>query len=83
MSLFSAVVSGLLISHFGYYAYFCYLGPLIMMVGGGLLFTISETISSAQIIGYQILFAIGYGSVIQAHSSEYYSGPLLGSDILF
>lgn len=53
--VFAAGFSGALVSVLGYYWPWLVAGPLLIMVGAGLLYTVKETSSSAILIGYQIV----------------------------
>lgn len=63
--VFAAGFSGALVSVLGYYWPWLVAGPLLIMVGAGLLYTVKETSSSAILIGYQILLGVGVGVVMQ------------------
>lgn len=68
-----------MVSALGRYWYFLVFGPLLICVGGGLLYTIDEYTSNAKLIGYQIITALGVGSVLQNTISEFPSSPPLPS----
>ncbi|BGP04230.1 hypothetical protein JCM10049v2_000028 [Rhodotorula toruloides] len=61
----AAGVCGALISTFGYYWPFLVFGPIFSCIGSGLLYTVDEHTSSAKLIGFQIILAIGVGAVLQ------------------
>lgn len=60
----SAVIA-YLVTFIGYYTPFMILASVLMSVGGGLLSTLDRNASSAQYIGYQIIFGVGVGCGIQ------------------
>ncbi|KAJ3709983.1 major facilitator superfamily domain-containing protein [Lentinula raphanica] len=61
----SVVGSGQLVGRFGYYWPFLVGAPIFLAVGSGLLYTVSTTTSSAQLIGFQILAGVGTGMGMQ------------------
>lgn len=61
----AAAGSGIAVSAIGRYKPWLVLGPLITCVGGGLLYTITAESSTAQLVGYQILLALGVGTALQ------------------
>lgn len=61
----SAAASGLTISLSGNYWNILVFGPWLRCVGAGLLYTLHETSPNAKYIGYQILFGLGVGMVMQ------------------
>ncbi|GAA5917435.1 hypothetical protein JCM6882_008662 [Rhodosporidiobolus microsporus] len=63
--VFSAAISGGVISYTGYYWPWMIGPPALSAVGSGLLFTVSQDESSARLIGYQIVLAIGIGCAMQ------------------
>lgn len=63
--VFSAGIVGGLVSYWGYYWPFLVSFPAFMCIGSGLLYTITAETSSAKLIGYQILLAVGVGAVMQ------------------
>lgn len=67
----AAGVSGGIVTAFGRYKYILVFGPWFLCIGGGLLFTVDEFTSSAKLIGYQILLALGIGLVFQQVSLKY------------
>jgi len=58
-------VSGLTVSLFGNYWNFLVFGPWLASVGAGLLYTLHEHSSNGKYIGYQIIFGLGVGMVMQ------------------
>ncbi|CAJ2500864.1 Uu.00g037170.m01.CDS01 [Anthostomella pinea] len=60
-----SILSGGLISTFGYYAPFMILGSVLTAIGGGLLTTFSPSTPSPVWIGYQILYGAGVGMGLQ------------------
>lgn len=62
---FGAVVAGVAVSRFGYYAPFMVAGSAIMAVGAGLLTTFHVGTPASQWIGYQIIFGFGCGICVQ------------------
>ncbi|KAJ3797369.1 ABC transporter [Lentinula aff. detonsa] len=61
----SVVGSGQIVGKFGYYWPFLVCAPVFLAVGSGLLYTVSTSISSAQLIGFQILAGVGTGMGMQ------------------
>lgn len=61
----AAGVSGGVVTAFGRYKWILVFGPSFLCIGGGLLYTVDEHTSSAKLIGYQILLALGIGLVFQ------------------
>ncbi|GAA6031379.1 hypothetical protein JCM8097_005632 [Rhodosporidiobolus ruineniae] len=59
----SVIISGRLVARFGSYWIFLVLGPIPGAIGAGLLYTVSPTTKSANIIGYQILAGVGVGAM--------------------
>jgi len=57
--------SGLVVSLTGNYWNFLVFGPWLLCVGAGLLYTLHETSSNSKYIGYQIVFGLGVGMVMQ------------------
>ena len=41
------------------------IGPFFIAIGAGLLYTVSREISSAKLIGYQILLGVGIGMTVR------------------
>ncbi|KAF8484186.1 major facilitator superfamily domain-containing protein [Gautieria morchelliformis] len=60
----SALV-GIVVGRVGRYWHILVLAPLVGSVASGLMFTINEHTSSAQIIGFQILWAVSIGATLQ------------------
>ncbi|KAJ3740123.1 ABC transporter [Lentinula detonsa] len=61
----SVVGSGQLVGKFGYYWPFLVCAPIFLAIGSGLLYTVSTSISSASLIGFQILAGVGTGMGMQ------------------
>ncbi|KAJ3850785.1 ABC transporter [Lentinula lateritia] len=61
----SVIGSGQLVGKFGYYWPFLVCAPVFLAVGSGLLYTVSPTTTSAQLIGFQILAGVGTGMGMQ------------------
>ncbi|KAK9893727.1 MFS general substrate transporter [Cystobasidium minutum MCA 4210] len=61
----AAGISGGVVTAFGRYKWILVFGPWFLCIGGGLFFTVDETTSSAKLIGYQIILALGIGLVFQ------------------
>ncbi|KAF2639763.1 MFS transporter [Massarina eburnea CBS 473.64] len=61
----SSIVVGGLITKFGYYAPFMWLGSAIFTIGCGMLYTLKVDSSPGKWIGYQILAGIGCGASVQ------------------
>ncbi|KAJ3578724.1 hypothetical protein NPX13_g1837 [Xylaria arbuscula] len=61
----TSIISGGLITTFGYYTPFMIFGTIIGSIGAGLLTTWTPSISTGVWIGYQILFGIGIGAGLQ------------------
>ncbi|KAI1099136.1 putative efflux pump [Jackrogersella minutella] len=60
-----AILAGVAVTVFGYYAPFMILGTVLISVGGGLLSTWTPQTGSGTWIGYQILFGAGVGMSMQ------------------
>ncbi|TGO61660.1 hypothetical protein BOTNAR_0125g00050 [Botryotinia narcissicola] len=63
--LFSPMASGAYITAYGHYIPIMYLGACLAVVGSGLLSTLTITSSQAQYVGYQVIVALGAGTVQQ------------------
>ncbi|KAI0505130.1 putative efflux pump [Xylaria bambusicola] len=61
----TSIISGGLITTFGYYTPFMIFGTIIGSIGAGLLTTWTPHVSTGVWIGYQILFGIGIGAGLQ------------------
>jgi predicted MFS family arabinose efflux permease len=61
----SSIISGGMISAYGYFNPFLIAGSSLATVGAGLLYTLSTTSSSSAWIGYQALTGLGMGLAIQ------------------
>ncbi|KAE9406660.1 transporter [Gymnopus androsaceus JB14] len=61
----TVISSGQIVGVFGYYWPFLVGAPIFLAVGSGLLYTLSTTTSSAQLIGFQILAGVGTGMGMQ------------------
>jgi EmrB/QacA subfamily drug resistance transporter len=76
-----AAFSGGVINFTGRYWYWLFCGPLLSSVGSGLLYTITATTPSSQLIGYQLLFGAGVGFALQntviAIQAEYHDNEKL------
>ncbi|KAK7702816.1 hypothetical protein SLS64_009426 [Diaporthe eres] len=59
------IMVGVLTSKIGYYMPFIYVSVIVSAVGSGLLITLSSNTSTAQWIGYQILYGFGSGCGFQ------------------
>ncbi|UPK95961.1 hypothetical protein LCI18_006896 [Fusarium solani-melongenae] len=62
----ASLSTGILVKRIGYYTPFMILGVCFMSVGAGLLTTLHVDTSAPKLIGYQILYGWGMGSVSQA-----------------
>ncbi|RSL95291.1 hypothetical protein CEP52_012165 [Fusarium oligoseptatum] len=62
----ASLSTGILVKRIGYYTPFMILGVCFMSVGAGLLTTLHIDTSTPKLIGYQILYGWGMGSVSQA-----------------
>jgi len=60
-----SAVAGLIVSLTGNYWYFLVFGPWLVCVGAGLLYTLHEQSSNGKYIGYQIIFGLGVGMIMQ------------------
>ncbi|KAI2629894.1 putative efflux pump [Hypoxylon sp. NC1633] len=60
-----AMIAGILVTVFGYYAPFMVVGTVLMSIGGGLLSTWNPDTTAGAWIGYQILFGAGVGMGMQ------------------
>ncbi|KAH7886722.1 ABC transporter [Phlebopus sp. FC_14] len=61
----TTIVTSAFIARTGHYWTVLVMGPALCCVAGGLLSTITETMSNAKLIGYQILYGVGIGSTMQ------------------
>ncbi|GAW05671.1 major facilitator transporter-like protein [Lentinula edodes] len=61
----SVIGSGQIVGKFGYYWPFLVCAPIFLAVGSGLLYTVSPSTTSAQLIGFQILAGVGTGMGMQ------------------
>ena len=59
--LFAPMLSGALITAFGYYVPFMYVGSILATIGSGLLYTLQPDSSSSVLAGYQFLAGFGLG----------------------
>lgn len=59
--LFAPILSGGLISLFGFYVPFMWLGAILLTIGAGLLASLRVNSSAGELIGYQILAGLGAG----------------------
>ncbi|GAA6004221.1 hypothetical protein JCM10207_002489 [Rhodosporidiobolus poonsookiae] len=77
----SVIASGRIVGVFGRYWPFLVLGPIPGAIGAGLMYTINEHTSNANIIGYQILLGVGVGTTMQnslfAMQAEFRDNPRL------
>ncbi|GAA5877227.1 hypothetical protein JCM8547_006303 [Rhodosporidiobolus lusitaniae] len=64
-TVISIIISGRLVAYFGRYWHILVLGPIPGAIGGGLLYTVTPSTSTATVIGFQILCGVGVGSVMQ------------------
>jgi hypothetical protein len=62
----ASLSTGILVKRIGYYTPFMILGVCFMSIGAGLLTTLHVDTSTPKLIGYQILYGWGMGSVSQA-----------------
>ncbi|GAA5974356.1 hypothetical protein JCM11641_005232 [Rhodosporidiobolus odoratus] len=63
--VFAAAIAGGIISYTGRYWYFLVCAPTLMCIGSGLLYTVKESTSTSELIGFQILLGVGIGCVMQ------------------
>ncbi|KAF7882186.1 hypothetical protein EAF00_011702 [Botryotinia globosa] len=63
--LFSPIASGAYITAYGHYIPIMYIGACLAVVGSELLSTLTITSSQAQYVGYQVIVALGAGTVQQ------------------
>ncbi|QUC23421.1 uncharacterized protein UV8b_07662 [Ustilaginoidea virens] len=75
-----SLVSGGLVSTFGYYAPFMLMSTILMSVGAGMLSTFTVDASPAHWIGYQVLFGVGVGMGMQ-QTMVAVQASLSGSDV--
>jgi MFS family permease len=61
----SAGISGAVVTKTGRYWWILVLCPLLTSIGSGLLFTITDSTSLKTLIGFQILYGVGIGTVFQ------------------
>ncbi|KAF7303418.1 Major facilitator transporter-like protein [Mycena indigotica] len=64
-TVLTVIGSGQLVGLFGRYHPFLLVAPLFLAVGSGLLYTVSPSTTSAQLVGFQILAGIGTGMGMQ------------------
>lgn len=57
----AVIISGRIVARLGRYWYLLVLGPPLLAIGSGLLYTIDQSSPSADIIGFQILSGVGIG----------------------
>jgi len=62
------IISGGFVKKVGHYWSLLFLRPLPTAVGAGLLFTIDEHTSLPKLIGFQILFGVGVGCIMQSYA---------------
>lgn len=60
-----AGVTGAIVTKTGRYWWFLFLSPLLISVGGGILYTLTDTTSTPRLIGYQIIYGAGIGCCLQ------------------
>ncbi|GAA5923697.1 MDR family MFS transporter [Sporobolomyces koalae] len=63
--VFAAGAAGGVVSGTGRYWHILVFAPALMMIGGGLLYTVTEHSTFARLAGYQILLGLGIGCVLQ------------------
>ncbi|KAF7318484.1 MFS general substrate transporter [Mycena chlorophos] len=77
----SVIGAGQIVARVGRYWYFLVAAPIFLAVGSGLLYTVSPNTTNAQLVGFQILAAIGTGLGMQnsllAMQVEFKSMPRL------
>ncbi|KAF8176729.1 major facilitator superfamily domain-containing protein [Mycena galopus ATCC 62051] len=61
----SSLLSGTLISRFGYYTPFLLLSTVLMSIGAGLISTFATTTGHEKWIGYQVVIGFGFGMGMQ------------------
>nr|CRX79083.1 hypothetical protein ls5930a1_00125 [Leucosporidium scottii] len=64
-TVLAVIISGRIVGIVGRYWPFLVAGPPLLAIGSGLLYTINENTSNANIIGYQILAGVGVGVTMQ------------------
>jgi MFS family permease len=64
--IFSSILTGLLVSHIGYYTPFLIFGICLCAVGSGLLTTLGIDASEGTWIGFQVIYGFGLGFCSQA-----------------
>lgn len=60
----ATVIAGVAVTFVGWYTPFIYVGTVLLVVGSGLIYTLSPTSSPAQWIGYQAIAGFGAGSAM-------------------
>jgi len=60
------IVNGGAMSKVGYYMPWYLFGGVLVLIGGALMFTVTETTTTSKIYGYTILIGVGSGSYVQA-----------------
>lgn len=63
--IITSTVGGLAVRKIGRYTPFLIVGPMLAMIGGGLLYTITPSTNFGNIIGYEILLGTGLGCFFQ------------------
>ncbi|KAJ7052200.1 ABC transporter [Mycena amicta] len=64
-TVLTVVSSGQIVGRTGRYWHFLVVSPVFLALGSGLLYTVSESTSSAKLVGFQILAGIGTGMGMQ------------------
>lgn len=57
-----SIITGWIIARIGHYWGFIFVGPCLTAVGAGLLFSLQDSLPTGKVIGYQILYGIGFGA---------------------
>ena len=78
LSAVCTILSGRLITLFGYYQPLLTIGSIFTTIGAGLLYTLDVNLNTGHFIRYQLLVGIGVGLAIQVPviASQASSGPM-------
>jgi MFS family permease len=84
--ILTSMLTGIISRKIGSYQYFVIAGPMVTMIGAGLLFTIVPTTSFAKIIGFEIIVGVGVGAFFQlgmlAAQAEFAAKPWMMGKVM-
>ncbi|OQE36690.1 hypothetical protein PENCOP_c011G03974 [Penicillium coprophilum] len=69
LMIFATISNGAFLSKVGYYMPWYFVGGILVVIGGALMFTVDTTTSVSNIYGYTVLIGIGAGLFCQASFS--------------